>query len=181
MKGIVFTEFLEMVEEKFGLETADKVITTSKVENGGAYTAVGTYNHKDILEMVTALASLINSPVSPLVKVFGHHLAKVFVKKFPDFFSSQKTLFDFLISIDGYIHVEVRKLYPEAELPTFSHRKIRENCLELTYKSQRPFADLASGLIDGCIEHYGEKIKVSYQDLDDNGCHRRFTLVRELI
>ena len=31
MKGIVFTEFLEMVELKFGLETVDKIIENSKL------------------------------------------------------------------------------------------------------------------------------------------------------
>lgn len=180
MKGIVFTEFLEMIEKKFGLEMTDQVITSSKVENAGAYTAVGTYNHKDILVMVEALSSLVSVPPSALVKVFGTHLAKVFVRKFPDFFSSQKTVFDFLASIDNYIHVEVRKLYPEAELPSFWHKRISENRLELTYKSQRPFADLAYGLIVGCIEHYGEKIEVTYEDLDGKSRgHRHFILVKE--
>ncbi len=180
MKGIVFTEFLDMVEGKFGLDMTDQIISESKVANGGAYTSVGTYNHKDILNMVTTLGSFINSPVPALVRTFGRHLAKVFVKKFPDFFTSQKTLFDFLTSIDNYIHVEVRKLYPDAELPSFSHKKLGETGLELTYKSQRPFADLAYGLIEGCIEHYGEKVKVAYQDLDDGKCcNRRFTLVKE--
>ncbi len=180
MKGIVFTEFLEMVEGTFGLETTDKVINASKVTNNGAYTAVGTYDHKDILEMVSALSTLVKSPVSGLVKVFGNYLAKVFVKKFPEFFLTEKTTFDFLMSIDSYIHVEVRKLYPDAELPSFSHQKMGENELQITYKSQRPFADLALGLIEGCIEYYGEKIKVTYEDLDgDKRSHRRFTLVRE--
>ncbi len=180
MKGIVFTEFLDMIEEKFGLEMTDQVIASSQVKNGGAYTSVGTYDHKDILAMVKVLGSLANLPIAALVKVFGTHLAKVFAKKFPEFFRSQNTLFDFLVSVDSYIHVEVRKLYPEAELPKFSHKKIDEKSLELTYKSQRPFADLAYGLILGCIEQYDEKVKVTYEDLDGGkGCHRRFTLVKE--
>ena len=29
MKGIIFTEFLDLVEDKFGLEMADKIITAS--------------------------------------------------------------------------------------------------------------------------------------------------------
>jgi len=42
MKGIVFTEFLDLVEEKFGMEMVDKIITQSELESEGAYTAVGT-------------------------------------------------------------------------------------------------------------------------------------------
>jgi len=32
MKGIVFTEFLELVEDKFGLEMVDNIIESSDLE-----------------------------------------------------------------------------------------------------------------------------------------------------
>ena len=37
MKGIVFTEFTEMVEERFGLETLGHMIANADLPNGGAY------------------------------------------------------------------------------------------------------------------------------------------------
>ncbi|MEO0814052.1 MAG: heme NO-binding domain-containing protein, partial [Myxococcota bacterium] len=45
MKGIVFTEFLEMVEDRFGFEAVDRLVTASGSDNDGVYTAVGTYDH----------------------------------------------------------------------------------------------------------------------------------------
>ena len=33
MKGIVFTEFLDLVEERFGLEMVDVIISQSKLES----------------------------------------------------------------------------------------------------------------------------------------------------
>ena len=36
----------------------------------------------------------------------------------------------------------------------------------MLYRSQHPFADLAEGLIRGCVEHFGEPIKVRREDLD---------------
>jgi hypothetical protein len=36
----------------------------------------------------------------------------------------------------------------------------------MTYRSQRPFADLAQGLIEGCVEHFGEPIDVQRENLD---------------
>ena len=33
MKGIVFTEFLELVEDKFGLETVDEIINNSDLKS----------------------------------------------------------------------------------------------------------------------------------------------------
>ena len=38
MKGIVFSEFMELVEEKFGLETVDHLIESTDLASGGAYT-----------------------------------------------------------------------------------------------------------------------------------------------
>jgi hypothetical protein len=37
--------------------------------------------------------------------------------------------------------------------------------MRLTYRSQRPLADFAMGLIQGCIAHYQEPIVVTMQDL----------------
>ena len=36
MLGVVFTEFLDMVEEKFDLDTVDAIIDAAKIENDGS-------------------------------------------------------------------------------------------------------------------------------------------------
>ena len=41
MKGIVFTEFLEMVEERYSAEVMDQILLGAKLPSGGAYTARG--------------------------------------------------------------------------------------------------------------------------------------------
>ena len=41
MKGIVFTEFLDLVEERFGLDVEDRIIIGAKVPNEGACTSKG--------------------------------------------------------------------------------------------------------------------------------------------
>ncbi|MBA1333177.1 heme transporter CcmB, partial [Candidatus Endoriftia persephone str. Guaymas] len=44
MKGIVFSKFIEFVEERFSPEMADDIIESSDLPSGGAYTSVGTYD-----------------------------------------------------------------------------------------------------------------------------------------
>jgi len=56
MKGIVFTEFLQLVEEKFGYEMVDKLLVAANLEHGGAYTAVGTYGHQELITLVSKLS-----------------------------------------------------------------------------------------------------------------------------
>ena len=41
MKGIIFTEFLDLVEEKFGLAMVDKIIKQSQLESKGIYKSIG--------------------------------------------------------------------------------------------------------------------------------------------
>ena len=53
MKGLVFTEFLEMVESKFGLEVVDNIIEHSELPSGGVYTSVGTYDFNEMLSLIT--------------------------------------------------------------------------------------------------------------------------------
>jgi hypothetical protein len=74
----------------------------------------------------------------------------------------------------------VRKLYSEAELPTFACETPRPDQLSMTYRSTRPFAALAEGLIRGCIAHYGEPIEVGVEDLSDEaGTAALFLLTRK--
>ena len=85
MKGIVFTEFLEMVESEFGLEIVDQVITQSNLPNDGVYTAVGTYDPNELVTMVVKLSEIKGAPVPELVKAFGGTYTK-FSKEFRGFF-----------------------------------------------------------------------------------------------
>jgi hypothetical protein len=160
MKGIVYTEFLEMVETKFSIDVVEQIISRSELPSGAAYTAVGTYDYHELLQLVTQLSDTTNISVSDLTRAFGLHLFERFFLAYPNFFMGVATAFEFLNRIDDYIHVEVRKLYPDAELPRFETRLVGPNSLEMIYRSDRPFGDLAEGLIRGCIEHYGEGISL---------------------
>ena len=102
-----------------------------------------------------------------------------FAEGFPAFFQRADNAFDFLRSIEDVIHVEVRKLYPDAELPSFDYESVHDDELLMVYRSNRHFADLAAGLIQGCIEHFHEQIRVERNDLDaGEGSHVEFTLTK---
>ncbi|GJL65147.1 MAG: guanylate cyclase [Nitrospirales bacterium] len=179
MKGIVFTEFSEMVEEQFGDDMLDTIIEESNLPSGGSYTAIGTYDHTEILQLVTALSTATNIEVPKLVFAFGEHLYKYFFSHYPVFFNAATNTFDFLESVENHIHVEVRKLYPDAELPSFDCRRIEPHQFEMIYRSTRPFADVAEGLITACCGHFHESISIEREDVHDtNGQGVRFLLTK---
>ena len=179
MKGIVFTEFLEMVEDLFSPEIADRIIETSDLQSGGVYTAVGTYDHNELVQLVTQLSTATGIAVPHLLHTFGKHLFGRFVVSYPQFFGGVGSAFAFLEHVEGYMHVEVRKLYPNADLPRFEYDTSEPRRLMMIYRSTRPFADLAEGLISGCIEHFGEQIDIQREDLSDGqGTCARFSLTK---
>ncbi|MGB0713962.1 MAG: heme NO-binding domain-containing protein [Gammaproteobacteria bacterium] len=180
MKGIVFSEFVEMVEEVFSPEIADEVIEESDLPSGGSYTAVGTYDHAEILALVTKLSEKTGTPVPDLVAAFGTYLFSRFSVLYPAFFSGVDTSFDFLSRIEEHVHVEVRKLYPDADLPRFETSRPDDRTLVMVYSSTRPFADLAHGLMLGCVQYYQESIRIERRDESDAEMNRvRFTLTRQ--
>ena len=171
MKGLVFTEFMNLVEAKFGEDMMDDIIESTNPNSGGAYTSVGTYSHTELVDMVVALSERINTPVPALVNAFGHHLAEVFSSKFSSFFAEATSTIEFLKNIDNHIHVEVAKLYPDAELPEFTFDESNPEQFLLNYRSTRGFADLAQGLIEGTATFYNEDISISRQDSTDGDFH----------
>ena len=180
MKGVVFTEFLEMVEDRFSPEMADRIIEGAELPSGGVYTAVGTYDHSEMIRLVSCLSEETAIPFAELVRSFGMYLFGRFHTIFPKYFEDVTSSFDFLQRIDRYIHVEVRKLYPDAELPSFDCDTSQPGCLRLTYRSSRPFAALAEGLIRGCVAHYGEAVDIAMEDLSDGtGTAAQFLLTKK--
>ena len=165
MKGIVFTEFIEMVENRYGLELVDEIITSSELISEGIYTAVGTYDHNELFKMVKKLSQKIKVKVPDLLRGYGKELFKVFVLKYNSFFEGYNNTLDFLEGVDQHIHVEVRKLYPDAELPKLTCTRNDKDSLTLIYESSRKLSDFGEGLISGCAEYFNEEISIGKRNL----------------
>lgn len=177
MKGVVFTEFIEMVEEAYSPQVADEMIVSSELPSNGIYTSVGTYDHSEMVQLVTQLSQLTGTDIVHVLQKYGEFLFAKFVKGYPVFFDGVDSAFDLLKSIEEHIHIEVRKLYPDAELPTFEYEEPSENQLILIYRSPRGLGHFARGLINGCIHHFGRPIDVEQVDLSDGkGNVVQFTL-----
>lgn len=181
MKGIVFREFIDMIESQFGEATVDHLIESTHPASGGAYTTVGTYDHRELVAMVEALSTQTGISVDALQHHFGKHLANIFSRKFPSFFNDCLNTFEFLKKIDNHIHVEVKKLYPDAELPKFTYLEHSETAFELIYESQRDFSHLAHGLIEGCMEYFKEAFQINREDASSDSNTKVIFHLRRLV
>jgi Haem-NO-binding len=178
MKGIIFTEFFEMVEQKFDYTMVDKLLTDTTLPSGGIYTAIGTYSHTEMVTLVVRLSQETTIPIPILLRVFGQYLFKTFSITYSHFIDNAPDAFTFLKSIHNYIHVEVIKLYPDAELPHFDIEHPEPNTLVMDYHSNRKMSDLAYGLIEACLEHFGEKASISQEAIATDGSSVKFVIVK---
>jgi len=64
MKGIVFSEFLNMVDERFSIEMSERLIDGVNLPSRGAYTTVGTYDAQEIVDLVAKLSEITKISVS---------------------------------------------------------------------------------------------------------------------
>lgn len=164
MKGIVFTEFVEMVEKDFGYETLDRVMTVDRLESKGIYTTVGTYSFEEMLILLTNLSEESSLSINELLHSFGRYFFQVITTNYKSILGSYDYPIDFLASLDSHIHVQVRKIYPDAELPRFDTLEKEKDKLKLRYTSTRGMAYFALGLMEKTFEHYGTNYEIKMHE-----------------
>jgi hypothetical protein len=169
MKGMVFVELLNMAEEVAGEEAVDAVLNGCDLSTGGAYNAVGNYPCAELMTIVQALGERLGAPVAELQQRFGHWMHGRFVQGYPAFFAGKPDVLAMLEAIEDEVHVEVRKLYPGVELPTFATERLDERTLRMTYRSARPLVAFCHGLIEACIAHFGQPATVTLEDRSSAG------------
>jgi hypothetical protein len=171
VKGFIFSEFVDYTASAFPGALGTEL-------RGLRHDGDRAYPHAELLELVSRVAQATAVPDGELLRRFGAHLFGRFAAIYPVFFFELDSAFAFLSQINGHVHDEVQKLHPDAQFPRFTCSAHGDG-LEMRYQSSRPFADLAEGLIRGCIAYFGEAIELSREDLPPaDGTAARFVLSR---
>jgi hypothetical protein len=180
MKGIIFTSFIEFAENAFGLDFVDEMLSSSELSTGGAYTNVGTYPASELLSMLDFVNRRKEVDGSAMQVEFGRFTFGHLVDRYPRLVKNFSNSFECIYEVDQTIHKDVRKLYPEAELPNLDARlDSSSGALVLDYHSSRPFMLVALGLLEGCVRFYGDSVSIEMTDLSEGaGNHARFVLNR---
>lgn len=158
MLGIVFTSLVEMLEEKASPEFADEVITAAELENEGGFTAVDYYPFSDMQKLVSVLVEKTGKSADELLHDFGYYLFGRLAQSHGQVLAGKESLLDMLEYLDGDIHVQVRKLYPDADLPRFTVLSRTDKAMRMRYYSERDLYALAEGLLDGAANFYNSNI-----------------------
>ncbi|MFP6790948.1 MAG: heme NO-binding domain-containing protein [Thalassolituus sp.] len=177
MKGVVFDILRDMVEEGYGLEGWNAIL--EKSGSNGMYISTESYSDDELMGLVAAASEVTGTDVNDLVFLFGEYMVQEFHARFPIFFERSKGLIEFLLSVDRIVHVEVRKLYPDANLPRFNYQKEDNRSLTMIYQSERKLCRLAEGLISGSAKFFKQSYTMTHDPCMHHGadaCHLNIQL-----
>src|SRR5437016_3587192 len=122
MKGIMFTTLNDMVIDKYGFEVWEELLQIVKPTSRGSYTAGGRYPYSELQAIIVALSQIKKIEVTKLLEIYGLYMFSVLAQKYPIFLQNV-TLKEFLKSINDVIHLEIKKLHPDADLPTIKYEE----------------------------------------------------------
>ncbi len=182
MKGIIFTNFISYMQERHGEELAKQTLQNAgKITAEGVYVEEDTYPYEDMFELAGNLAALTGITLSATFEAFGEYLFGNLARRFSSFFAPDETLFSFLQKLEGHIHVEVRRKYPDANLPGFTFTPVDENNLRMVYTSERAMSDFGIGMIKGAATWFKRDVFVGKKDLTPNHSGTRVEILVRLL
>ena len=169
MKGIIFTTFEQFVRERLGEEFLDELLERSELKTTEAFVAPGTYPDEDLVTLVVNAAELAGLEVPEALHAFGSFAFPKLALCLGDLKSRYRDPEDLLAHVDDIIHVEVRKLWPEATTPRILIRPSLEGELEVRYDSTRSLCAVFEGLVEGLAGFYETTVECEHLHCTHDG------------
>lgn len=169
MKGIFFTEFLEMAEREYGSHTVEKVISHLDAGDNGVFNSSTDYSYIQFVDLIHLLSKEVRISASDIAKNFGEYLFSRLVILYRPQFAGNSDIFEFLEQIDCFIHVKMQEHFPHSGINEFKAEKLNESTFKVSYQSVHELTDLAIGLFMGCQKFFNEELIVKAEiktDLD---------------
>lgn len=159
MKGIIFNLLEQFISDNFGEERYEEILASCPLVTQEPFVGPGTYPDEDFLKLTARAVESLALSAPDALRAFGKYCFPKLAEKFPGFVSPHKDPKSFLMTVDGVIHVEVRKLFDGASVPNFVYREPSRDTLIIEYSSERKFCHFMEGLIDGVGAHYNVPIQ----------------------
>lgn len=164
MKGIIFNLLETVVIDEHGEDAWDDLLDEAAVE--GSYTALGNYPDAELLRLLALMPEAFGGDGDEQLRWFGRKAMPILAQRYAVFFEQPTDTRSFLLTLNNIIHAEVRKLYPDADVPTFDFDPIpgveppSPDSVVMGYQSTRHLCALAEGFIHGAADHYGEAASI---------------------
>lgn len=159
MKGVVFNLLESFVSEGWGQDKYEEILALCPLSTKEPFVGPGTYPDADLFTIAGKAAEILGVPLPAALRAFGQYCFPRLAAKVPALIAVHTTAESLLKSVEGVVHVEVRKLMPNAVTPSFKYREVAPGQLVVEYRSARKLCFLMEGLLDGLALHFGERIE----------------------
>ncbi|MDF9387833.1 guanylate cyclase [Vibrio sp. 1151_11] len=176
MKGIVFSLFFDIIEQRFGMETLETMLERTGLTH--PFTSVGDYKHHELIAMIQAMHQLTGESVDNLQREVGKAMFSSLYQTLPIPIQHDLPFVEFLKKVEDEIHAEVNKLYPNARPPKFIFIEQSGEATVFEYQSHRCLSSLCLGLLEGCAAHFSQPITITSHYLKPDGSAVRFTIIK---
>ncbi len=175
MKGVIFNVVQEVVEDAFGIDFWDDAVDLAGID--GSYTSLGSYEDGDMIALVGAIAELGRVSRNDVLVLAGRNGFDKLASRHTELLAGLSGWRDVLDQLDGIIHPEVRKIYPDADVPSFDANQVSgagQDVVLLEYESKRNLCGLAEGLVKGMGDWFETELAVTHLSCvhrGDDKCH----------
>ena len=176
MKGEIFNILEDFIVDNWGRDTFEEIFEEvhDKLITKEPFVGPGTYPDSDFMAIVAQAVAKLGVTLEQAVHAFGVYTFPKLAEKMPDYVAPYKHPKDFLLTLHDVIHVEVKKLYPDAETPSFEYRDEKENELVMIYHSKRKLYNFVEGMFESVGSYYNTPIqyerKLCNEGTDDECC-----------
>lgn len=169
MKGIIFNIAESFIVEHHGEDVFDDIIAECTLETTEPFVGPGTYSDNDMMEILRVTTNKLGVDTNTVLRLLGHYTFGQLASRYPNFVENFTNPKKFLLTVDGIIHVEVRKLYQGTQLPVFQYLDTAEDELTITYYSKRKLYTFMEGLISGVGDYFNTNIAQCHEIFEKDG------------
>ncbi len=169
MKGVVFVKFSEFVESVWGDEFWDELTQGASLPSEGIYTTTINVDDRELFQLLELITQKKNITSHDAQIAFGKWIFVELYKLAPPQAHDFKDVFEFLFAVQDFIHVEVKKLNPDAILPEFKFIESSQKRILMEYLSPRKLCRFCEGLIIGLSEHTQQEISITHKECIEDG------------
>jgi hypothetical protein len=164
MKGYIFTEFLEMVEDRYGFVLMDRIILNANLESDGVYTSVGSYPQKELIELMKQLSIEIKEDIKTIMMYTGERIYNTSLNTFNKKLLLLEMNFPFIERLKNYLTNECRSIFNNDEILNVKFTS-EENSLIAHFEFKEVETSLLmEGIIKGCISVMGESVNINVKN-----------------
>ncbi len=161
MKGIVFVNFNEFINELWEDEFWDNLLNEAELPSGGVYTTFDTYDDQKLFTLIYQAVDKKNIYVKDAQFVSGKWVFREFYSFAPAGVHNFTDVFESAHTVQSFIHLEADKLdtdtlHPKSMFLSGTPKKILSH-----YQSVGKLCFLCEDILPSPARHAGQKVKVS--------------------